>query len=266
MSEDQQEVALEAATTTDVADEVETQDDQPEAKAPEQKTQEADEKTATQARRERRKRKAEEIQRQLQEAEAKAQAAEKAIPTNDGEPPNEKDFPSYEAYQAALTAHYLSATLGQRETARAKQEAEQARLQLEAAKKAKAAETRENWEVQAQEARSKYADFDAVFFAPGVVVTDSMADLIATSDSGGDVAYHLGKNPDLSVRIANMDPVSQAREIGRLEALVAAPPAKTKSAAPPPISPVTGNSGASGYRPDMTASEFRAWRNAGGTF
>ena len=57
-----------------------------------------------------------------------------------------------------------------------------------------------------------------------------MARAIQASDIGPDVLYHLGSNPKDAARISRLDPILQAREIGKIEAqLGAAPPVKKTS-------------------------------------
>jgi hypothetical protein len=57
------------------------------------------------------------------------------------------------------------------------------------------------------------------------------------------LAYHLGANPKEAERISRLPPLLQAKEIGRIEAKLAAdPPTKKTSSAPSPISPVTARS------------------------
>jgi hypothetical protein len=58
---------------------------------------------------------------------------------------------------------------------------------------------------------------------------------------GPEILYHLGQNPAEAKRIAQLSPLSQAKEIGKLEdKLSSNPPAKKTSSAPAPISPVNG--------------------------
>jgi hypothetical protein len=61
-------------------------------------------------------------------------------------------------------------------------------------------------------------DFDVVISNPSLPqLAPEAARLIVRSDNGPAVAYHLAKNPDVAVRVAKMDAVSQAAAIGRLE-------------------------------------------------
>lgn len=101
---------------------------------------------------------------------------------------------------------------------------------------------------RADEARTKYKDFnDVVTRSPqdgGPPVSDLMFAAIKESDIGPEIAYHLGKNPDEARRIYGLNPVSQIREIGKLEVKLAGAPAPVKkaSSAPDPINPVGSRS------------------------
>ena len=75
-----------------------------------------------------------------------------------------------------------------------------------------------------EDAREKYADFEQVAYSPDLKVTEEMAQAIRLTDSGPDVAYHLGKNPKEATRISKLSPMAQAVEIGKIEATLAAVP------------------------------------------
>lgn len=95
-----------------------------------------------------------------------------------------------------------------------------------------------------EEARNKYDDFEQVAYNPALKITEVMAQAIQASEIGPDVAYFLGQNPKDADRISRLTPLLQAKEIGRIEAKLAAePPKPTKtSSAPSPIAPVTARS------------------------
>jgi hypothetical protein len=91
-----------------------------------------------------------------------------------------------------------------------------------------------------EEARAKYDDFEQVAYNPNLKITSVMAQTIQASDAGPDVAYYLGANPKEADRISRLQPILQAKEIGKLEAKLAAnPPVKKTSSAPEPFAPVT---------------------------
>jgi hypothetical protein len=91
-----------------------------------------------------------------------------------------------------------------------------------------------------EEVRAKYDDFEQVAYNPNLPITTVMAQSIQASDIGPEVAYHLGANPKEADRISRLSPIMQAKEIGKIEAQLAAnPPIKKTSNAPSPITPVT---------------------------
>lgn len=91
-----------------------------------------------------------------------------------------------------------------------------------------------------EEVRAKYDDFEQVAYNPNLPITTVMAQTIQASDIGPEVAYHLGANPREAERISRLSPILQAKEIGKIEAQLAAnPPVKKTSNAPSPISPVS---------------------------
>ena len=134
-------------------------------------------------------------------------------------------FESPEAYAEAL----------------AYQKAEELIAKREAAKQQSA--VLESYHDLEEEARSKYDDFEQVAYNPKLPVTNVMAETIQSSEIGPELAYYLGSNPKEAERISRMSPLSQAKEIGKIEAkLVSAPPVKKTTSAPAPISPVTARS------------------------
>ena len=136
-------------------------------------------------------------------------------------------FESTEAYADAL----------------AYQKAEELIAKREAAKQHSA--ILESYQDLEEEARVKYDDFEQVAYNPKLPITNVMAETIQSSDIGAELAYYLGSNPKDAERISRMTPLGQAKEIGKIEAKLAAePPVKRTTSAPAPISPVTArNSG-----------------------
>ena len=107
-------------------------------------------------------------------------------------------------------------------------------------------ELREAYAEREEAARDKYDDFEQVARNPNLPITVPMAEAILASEIGPEVAYHLGTNPDEAKRISRLSPFLQAKEIGRIEAKLAAnPPVKKTSTAPAPIAPVTARGGGS---------------------
>jgi hypothetical protein len=151
-----------------------------------------------------------------------AQKLKATPPAPPPEPLKPDNFADAQAYADAMAERKAQELLAKREA-----EAEQAAM-LEA------------YQDREEEARNKYDDFEQVAYNPKLPVTETMAQTIQASEIGPDVIYWLGSNPKEAERIARLNPLLQAREIGRIEAKIASnPPAKKTSTAPAPIAPVT---------------------------
>jgi signal recognition particle GTPase len=150
--------------------------------------------------------------------------------------PESSEFESYDAYLDAVTEWKVEQRF----------KTERERFQKESSEREKQQRQREafsNFEERANKAREKYEDFDAVITSR-FPVTEAMTEALLESDSGPEIIYYLGNNPQEAARIAKLSPYAAAREIGKLEAKL---PELTKatSAAPAPITPVKPKSQAS---------------------
>lgn len=156
-----------------------------------------------------------------------AQAAQEQQRQAPAQAPDPSSFESAEDYAEALAEYKLDQKLAERE-------AQKQRNQVES-----------TYADREEDARTKYNDFEDVAYRHpkdgGPAISEYMAEVIKGSQLGPEIAYHLGKNVEESFRIYKLDPLSQAREIGKLEAsLSSSPPvAKKVSSAPEPIRPVS---------------------------
>lgn len=91
---------------------------------------------------------------------------------------------------------------------------------------------------KADKASERYPDFLTVVGNPALAVNEHMAEFIAESELGDEVAYHLGKNPLKAAQISKMTAVGAVRELTRLENELASKPKAKPSNAPEPIKPV----------------------------
>jgi hypothetical protein len=157
------------------------------------------------------------------------------ITTKEPAAPKREDFADYEEYIEAKAEHKATQAAGkaidearkaQRQEHETAQESQQQRAFMEAR------ETTLDRGVEA------YEDFEAVTTNEDLTITPVMADALLSSDKGHDLWYHLGKHPEVAEKIANMHPVQQLMELGRLEASLAV--AKKTSAAPKPTEVVQG--------------------------
>jgi len=139
------------------------------------------------------------------------------------EVPPVEQFESVDAYAEALAERKAEELLARREADKQKFELVEA------------------YQDREEEARGKYDDFEQVAYNPKLPITAAMAEAIQESDVGPDVAYYLGSNPREADRISRLSPLSQAKEIGKIEAKIAtAPVLKKTTSAPPPIAPISG--------------------------
>jgi hypothetical protein len=230
-----------------------------------------EEKSESAKRREREKAYRARLQAEHAEAMSKADEAEKrrvaVIEAGKKEaPPREADFPDPIEYAAAKAIWGAEQRVREREANGAGEAAAAAKRQAEEITVRERELIAQSWGAQMDDARGRYADFDAVALSPQVPITPEVGMLIATSDQGADVAYYLGQHRALAAQIAGLSQVEAARAIGRIEATLQAPKPRTETQAPSPISPVRGGASATAKDPaKMSYAEFKAFREAGGT-
>ncbi len=179
-------------------------------------------------------------------------------------PPKEEDFPDPIEFAAAKAIWGAEGKYREREANGAGEAAKAAEDRAKEIEAREQAIIEQSWTAQLAEAKTRYADFDAVALSDAVPITPAMGELIKTSEVGADVAYHLGQNRALAAQIAQLSPVEAARAIGRIEASLQQPRPRTETNAPDPISPVRGTGGVSRDPSKMSVSEYKAWKAAGG--
>lgn len=209
----------------------------------------AEEMTKSKAKRER-------MKQRVREADARAKAAEAEVARykamlGDAKPPQESDYADYEDFRLDTALHNRDQRQADRAINAREQQAQQAR---EAAKQEAMAVFMES----EQDVRAQHADYDHV--TRSMPLTDTTLELVMQSDAGPELLYQIGKTPQMAAAFARMDPVSQARELGRLEARLAMPKPKTETSAPDPIKPVKATSRAQKDPSKMTMAEYRKYR------
>lgn len=172
--------------------------------------------------------------------------------------PAPDDYVDHAQYVEDLAAYKAEQIVEQKLKAR-----DQQRVQSKEAEHNQAAQTR--WANQVEIAQDKYDDFDDVVYSNSTHITPAMAEAIMDSDVGTEVAYFLGKNPEVARRIASLSPLAAAKEIGKIEAKLDDPKeANVKvSSAPAPIKPVSATKTSFKKDPSqMSDAEFNAYRRA----
>lgn len=94
-------------------------------------------------------------------------------------------------------------------------------------------------ETNMEKGSEKYEDFSELVLNDDLKISESMVEALISSKIAEDILYYLGKNPDISAKIAKKNPFDAAREIGLIEAKLLMPvPKKNITKAPEPIIPV----------------------------
>lgn len=169
--------------------------------------------------------------------EMEAKATETQRPAS-SEPPKPADYKNAVDYAEALAEHKYNERVVQREQQKQFSEVVSTHASRE------------------EQARDKWDDYDEVALNDNLPVTEGMALTIVESEIGPDILYWLGRNPKEAERISRLSPLSQAREIGKIEIhLSANPPAKKVSNAPEPIRPVGTRSTTPTYSPSDPRSD-----------
>lgn len=231
------------------------------------------EKSEAAKRREREKAHKERLRKEAEEAKAAADRAEqrrlKIIEAGKSEkPPVESDFSDYAEFVAAKAVWTAEQRTNQRHAQELEAEAAEARKQAEIIEAAEQQLVNQSWAERVAEAKGRYADFDQVALAQDVPITPQIASMLKQSERGPDLAYWLGMNKAAAAEIAALSKTSIAQaawHLGRIEAALSAPAPRKTSQAPEPINPTKGGGIAAKNPADMTPSEYRAWREAGGS-
>lgn len=169
-----------------------------------------------------------------------------------------KDGKTYEDYLEALVdwkdkVRSLQAEQANKQQARAEQEKQMK-------------ETFDAYNVRVHEFREAHEDFDQVVGQDDIQIPQSVQLAVVELENGPEVAYYLGKNPEVCEELMEMSPLRAVARIGVIASSLEggktpSPAAKTlSSSAPAPIKPVGGAATKSSVRPgDMTLAQYRKW-------
>ena len=106
-------------------------------------------------------------------------------------------------------------------------------------------------------------DYHIVTRNPDLQMTGNMVNVCRDAENGPGLLYYLGKNPDVSSRLAQMEPLSMARELGRIEATKLSKQSAPPTKAPAPVPKIAATSNKVSVDPSkMTDSQFAKWRRA----
>lgn len=218
------------------------------------------------ARRERRKAEMDRLRTEKEQAEREAEDLRKRLQESGGtaDPaPKREDYQDYDEWQADLAAHRVMSRLSAKERASLEGQSKEREAALKALSAQEQQALAQQWADQETDARTRYADYDAVARNPSLPITEAMVQVMSASEMGPDIAYYLGSNPAETARIAQMQPLEMARYMGRIEAQVSLPRANKQTQAPDPVSPVRPKAKASKDPANMSMDEYIAARKSG---
>lgn len=242
----------ESGTETDDESSDEPEDDKPEDDKP----------TKSKLRRERQKEKIRELVRAADDANARAAAAERALQDfkdDVGDPPKEDDYENPAEYAAAKAVYDADVRAVKRARGTLESNAKTART--EASKTAL-----DTFRERAMALADRYPDIEAkVFQDNSLPISPDMAEIIMASEQGPELAYYLASHREEASRIKQMKPLAAAKELGRIEARLGIPQARTETKAPKPTPALNGKAGRVSKDPrQMTDAEYFKWRQSGG--
>lgn len=171
-----------------------------------------------------------EFEARAAEQEARQKAAQNQS-TDAGPMPDYKTFSTVEEFRDALLKWAKQVGANEYRESQTKQQQEQA-----------AAAERQKMELEGNKMRAKYPDYDQVL-RPIIGVANQIPVLVQyTKEFGGEMLYHLGKNPAVLEGLMKMQPFAAGQELLRIQAALSAPLTKAVTQAPEPMKPVnTGN-------------------------
>lgn len=188
---------------------------------------------------------ADEAVRKLKDAEAKL-ARYQGVKA-----PNVDEFSSDEEFETAKARHDV-----------AKTRRVEAEMDIEDARKDVTVAIEAAWDVRTANFKKSAPDFDEVVAVIGTKIDPSKALLIKESDLGPEVAYYIATTPDEAQKFISADPISAARQLGRIEAHLSLKPGKKISNAPPPVDTLGGSQGSGS--PDLSKLPYDQYRKAAG--
>lgn len=170
------------------------------------------------------------------------------------------DDVAYEDYLAERVTKRASETAA-KEATKAVEEREQKKAQ-----ETTAAERSKAWKARVDTFAKDHPDFVEKVYAEDVDFSDAVAEAIADSELGPQLAYYLAQNPEELSRISRLSPIAVGRELGKLEVKLAVPEAKqepseeiTSAEDPPkpkiPPTPKLNVTSETGRRPSTTSKD-----------
>jgi hypothetical protein len=208
-----------------------------------------------------------EITRDKYRLQKEADAAREMVKEITGKPvPELRNFSNPEDYQQARAEYIAEVKASQLIAQRVEKSIAAVDAEIEQVQNG-------TWEAKVAETATKYPDFKSVVAGVNAPCSPTVAAALKSSPIGGDLYYHLCKNPEIAYDINALEPIQQARAIGRLEAQLEGISSPVKPIKPPPAPPPSARVKGDGVIPlknpydpaqasTMTHEEFKAWEAA----
>jgi hypothetical protein len=211
------------------------------------------------------------LQRELEFARAQRQLEPETVkaPAKLSEPPLAPTLESAGWDEAKYREEYSKFATAQAEWLRQAARAEAESLLAEREQKQAERKRAETFREREAKFIAQTPDYQEIAYRSDLPVSKEMAEVIAGSPEGPALAYYLGKNMDKAREIAALPPFHAARELGRLEAMLAVKPAaasapKPVTKSPPPPATIEGvepDIEKNPYDESMSINDWMAWRN-----
>lgn len=162
-------------------------------------------------------------------------------------------------YDEGKFQQYMAQEIDSRATAAGQRAALDVRGQTEAKL------TQEKFDERAKVFSESVKDYADVAQNPSLKINAPMAKVIRAQENGPELAYYLGKHPEVARDISSLPPEAAGFELGLLQGKLAAEKAKAAAPkvtkAPPPVPKIkSGDAGLSKDPSQMTDNEFKKWR------
>lgn len=207
-------------------------------------------------------RRAQELEAQLQQQDG-GQQQDQSRSADAGEEPDPSNFDTYDEYLNSLSD--WKAGKSPRSQSKQDQGAPKQQGNNDGAEDDDGfAEVLEDVQAAFEDTREQYDDFDEVIGQQDLSITRDMVKALADTDDPGGIAYHLGTNKAEAARIAALSPIAQAKEIGKVEAMLQSKPpkrGKKTTQAPDPIEPVRGADSSVADPSNMSFDEYETAMN-----
>lgn len=168
-------------------------------------------------------------------------------------PPKLEDYSDFDAYQAAITRHGVSQALKEARK-------EEASTELETVQRQRFEELAADHTRREAQARERIEDYDKVVNAyDGPVARPELRALTLESEKSELLLYHFASRPNLVADLNRLGPLQMAKEVGRIEARLSYPQARTATNAPPPVGGVKGGASPA-PRFSMSMTDYERWR------